>query len=665
MIMNLRTVAALGLFAAMTLGAHAQSSIPALTIQGEHFVNPAGDPVRFWGVNLVALYPDHPRADALAENLASLGINLVRPHHNLRPSLDWNPGMPGGSLLTYRETSREFDAEALDRFDYLNAALRRHGIYLALSVNWTRRYLPGDADILPGAQEDQKAWQEAMKELASWHWKKAFDLYKMLPCIDERAALLNEEFIRRFLTHVNPHTGIAYAHDPQMITMEILNEASSEYTIICGNRFPDYWQEKLVARWEAYARENGIEPGDLYRPADARAKTVRGQFLRQLDEDYLARITKVIRSTGSRVPVTFSNLWRGDNIAAMNARTAGFIEDHMYMDPSVTKSREDGFYGLSRSALAGKPFFVGEENQAEGEANLKAQSPFRTMLPVATATYASLQDWSGIVWFAWQHGGGLVGEDGWATTEGRQSALGGMISDGMMIDHLRTTGLIFRRGLVEPSRAPITLWVDEPYIVGDYHGLMRGKYPYKAGWQNIHGIRKAFGPVPEGQAKAPWMTQSPPDPLVSDTRQITKNIARRQLTIAAPQAEAFSGYPDEAAPAGLEHLALESDGFATVVLVAGDGKPLRESARLILSRTEMADENKETRGPKLRLRGLRAPANGKQWYLVPTRPRALRTTMPEHRIEPSADGALELPPGEWRECELHFRAAPPNPESRE
>lgn len=620
--------------------------------KGGRFVDASGNPVRFWGMNLVSFYPDHATADNVAANLATLGINLVRPHHNLRPSTDWNPGMPSGALLTYDGTSRTFDADALDRFDYLNAALRKHGIGLAFSANWTRRYRPDDADILAGDDADRAAWKEAMKELQGWHWKKAFDVYKMLPVVDDRAALLNEEFLRKFLAHVNPYTDLSYAADPQVLLFEIMNEASTEYAVICGNRLPDHWQRKLEAQWDEYARQAGIEPGDLYKPATPRAKEVRAAFLRQLDENYLARMTRVLREAGCQAPVSYSNLWRGDTMAEMNARTAGFIEDHIYMDPLVVKEAKDGFYDLTRSALRGKPFFVGEINQAEGADKIREQSPTRTMLPVAVAAYASLQDWDGIVWFSWLHGGEMAGPDGWAKSETRTSDLGQMMSDGMMIDHIRTTGIMFRERLVSASRRPVTLWVDPPFFSGDYNGLMKGKYSPKPGWQNIHGFRKAFGPVPEGQATAPWMTQAPPNPLVSDTDEIVKDTARRQLTVTTPAAEAFSGFLDDKPPAGLRTLTVEGGHFATVVAVAADGRPLAETERLIISRTEILADNSEGPGPVVRLTGLRAASGGQAWRLVPTRPRS-GAGEPE-ALTPDATGALVLPAAAWRECELEY-----------
>jgi len=626
------------------------AELPTLAAQGQDFVNPTGEVIKFWGVNLVGLYPEHPTADALAANLAKMQVNLVRPHHNLRPSSDWNPTMTSGALLTYKGNSREFDPVALDRFDYLNAALKRQGIYLALSVNWTRRYLPGDFDIVPGDEQEKAAWIEAMNELNGWPWKKAFDVYKMLPVVDERAALLNEEFIKKFLTHVNPFTGVSYAKDSQVLTFEVMNEASTEYAVICGNRLPAYWDTKLQEKWAVYAKAAGIEPGDLYKPADPKAKEVRAKFLNKLDVDYFERIRNVMRAAGSEAPMTYSNLWRGENMAAMNARLSGWIEDHIYMDPQVVKKPDDGFYALSRSALVDKPFFVGELNQAEGENNIRDQSPFRAMLPIATSAYASLQDWSGLVWFSWLHGGKILGPDGWAQNEGRVSNLGQMVGDGMMLDHIRTTGIIFRRGLVKKSVSPVTIHVDEPFTVGDYQGLMRGKYSYKPGWQNIHGFRKAFGPIPANQALAPWMTQAPPNPLVSDTGEIVKDVVRKQLTVTAPQAEAFSGFLDAQAPAGIPHIALGGEGFVTVVLVAEDGKSLGESQHLIVSRTAMDAKNAEVDGPQVTLRGFAKLAEGSQWQLKVTRPRsATASTQPLTR---AADGSIVLPAAAWHECEI-------------
>ncbi len=135
---------------------------------------------------------------------------------------------------------------------------------------------------------------------------------------------------------------------------------------------------------------------------------------------------------------------------------------------------------------------------------------------------------------------------------------------------------------------------------------------------------------------------------VSDTGEIVKDIVRKQLTVTAPQAEGFSGYLDGKAPAGLPHLDVAGDaGFATVIVVAEDEKPLAQSRRLVLSRTGLDTDLKEIDGPALALRKL---ASGK-WIFRVTRPRA---TPSESTLTANASGTLVLPTGTWHEAELHL-----------
>lgn len=639
-----------GLTAAILLQAEPANTapLPALTVKGPNYVDPAGNVVKFWGVNLVALYPDHATADALAANLASREINLVRPHHLLRPGKDWNPGMISGALLAYQGDSRTLDADALDRFDYLSAALRRHGIYVSMSVHQSRYFREGDAAILKTDEADAFAWSEAMKELNGWHWQKGIDVRKSLPTFDERAALLNEEFIRNLLTHVNPYTGVSYAADSQWISLEVVNESSVEYAIICKNRWPAYWQAKLEAKWAEFALANGLtEPGDLYAPA-GKAVEVRGRFLRKLDADYYDRVRAVVRATGSKVPMMYSNLWRGDNALALAAEKSDVIEDHAYVDPLVVRGLDDGIAASLRNALVGKPYFIGEFNQAEGEKNIKAQAPFRTMLMLAGAAYGRLHGWSGIEWFAWSHGTPVIGPDGWSTSEKREASLGNMVSDAMMLDHLRTGGLIFRRGLVAESRDPITVWTAEPYYAGNYPSLMSGKHKVLPGWQNVHAVRRAYGPEPESQKTADWLNHATGRIVTSDTGEIVKDADRKQLTVAASAAEAFSGYLDGKPPAKLSRLAVSGEsGFATVILVAADARPFDQSASLLISRTGLDAELKENDGPAV---SLQLPGAG--WRFRVTRPRISTVTTESVVLTVGDDGRIALPAGVWHEAEL-------------
>jgi hypothetical protein len=227
-----------------------------------------------------------------------------------------------------------------------------------------------------------------------------------------------------------------------------------------------------------------------------------------------------------------------------------------------------------------------------------------------------------------------------------------MVDDGMMLDHLRTSGMLFRRGIIAPSTAPITITVDAPFTAGNYNQLMRGKYVLRPGWQNVHAVRKAFGPAPATQAKAPWFTEEVAPVIVSDTGQIIKDIPKQQLVVTAPQAEAFSGTLGET-PSTLKHLRLDGKGFATVIAVTDDQRDLGASERLILSRTALDQAGIDTASISVALAGMKQDVT-RRWYFRVTRP---ERSSGNGAKELSADraGILLLPETDWHEGELELR----------
>ncbi len=637
-----------GLMLAATLAATAAEPVP-LKAQGDNFVDPAGKPVKLWGINLVAFYPDRPTAAATAKNLASLGINCARPHHMLRPSGDWNPGMASGALMDYRSDSMTPDPEAWDRFFFLTNELRKNGIYLLLSVGDTRHYRPDDVKVLDGGEADNLAWRKSVEEMNQRHWKEAIDARKMMPLFDERAARVVENYARRLLTAVNPYSGRKFADDPQLLTVELLNEFALDYVVICNNRLPEYQHRELTVQWEAYLKKHGAAPCDFYTVKAPEQVRLRADFMRETQTRYFRRLEKVIRECGYRGSILFSNLWEGEPAARLNAELNGSIEDHCYADPRVYLDPKDFVHQKTLTKVAGKPYILGEFNHSEGGRDLDDQKRKRAMLPLAAAANAAFQEWSGIVWFAWCHGGGAVGTDGWARREGRVSSLGNLVEDGMTLDHLRTAGLLFKNGMVRPSASPVRRHLDDIPPVRDYHGLMRGRTGYKPGWQSIHAIHKVFGkPTPAADAAAMnrISTENPPEPLVSDTGEIIRDLKRRQLLVKTPFANGFGGESGESGSVALPVLGYRGlPGFVTFLLVSADGRSLTQSESLLLSRTTLDAQGKEADDGVFTLTGL----SGDFWTGRITRPReAAGKTVTLRR----SNGIWELPAAGWHEIEL-------------
>lgn len=637
-------------------------TVTPLSINGRHFKKSDGSVVRLWGMNLSAVYPTQSQSVNLAGNLSSLGINVVRHHHNMRHSADWISKSTNYALASYDNDTRAPNTTAWDRFHYLNAQLRAEGIYLVHSLHGTRRFKPGDVSILTTTSSDANQWVAAMNALRSM--EKNLDLFKILPVIDERCARLMEEFATRLVTHVNPYTGLSYGRDPQVLYFEILNEHSSEYAIVAGNKFQSdahpavsYWTTVLQNKWNAYSSANGLPTSNVYSPSTNQLRLARNKFLRELDLAYHNRIKAHIANLGTSKPVVFSNLWRGEDFQAMQESISALVEDHAYPDPHVTRERADVFSLTSRSAPVSKPYILGELNQKSNEEAVAANNRHRTTLQLAAATYGAFNDWSGIIWYAWAHGDRALGNDGWATTEYRtppshELSIGDIQTDGMMIDHLRTTGRIFTRGLVSPSTTPRTWYASTPVGALNYEELMAAKNPFQAGWQNINSIRRAFGPVPSSQATASWMTTVPANPLVSDTSQIRKDIQRQHLVVSSPRAEAFSGKLHTTLPAGLGRINMVNTvGYATVILVSDDSQNISSSNRLIISRTYLDTHGAERSNQTTKISGLKTPASGYAWHIRRTRPRGISGT---HQAITASSGVYTLPSDNWKEAELIY-----------
>lgn len=656
----------------LTLATHAVSQeydvsnkITPLQPVGNNFITVEGEIVKLWGVNLVALYPKHEDAIKIAQQMADFNMNVARPHHMLRPSRDWVWGSQISALCTYHDSTLENDEEAWDRFDFLNAELKNHGIYLMFALRWSRDYRPGDVKILETNEADEKAWHDAMDEQNKRPWQERGDSTKILPFIDERVALIDEKFATDLLSHTNTYTGLTYAEDPQILTMEVINEYTSEYVLICGNKLPPYFQDKLTQKWSDYAKENGLTSTNLYKIKTPEEIEVRGRFFRKLDQDRFVKMKALCQNLGYKGSFTFSNLWHGDANTEANEQRSDYNEDHLYSSPmKVIESNVDFVGSKTRSKLVDKPYIIGELNIAEWGDSAKRDAKYRSLMMLATAAYSSFQDWSGVVWFAWQHGDRHLGSNGLGKDLGRGHSFGDMYQDEMYQDHLRTSSLIFRKGLIKPSVEPIVIHIDRKKYAHVYETLVEVPNPLQPGWQSVHGFSTSYQhpELANEQTNAFWkLTEPEGDILISDTGEITKNIAQRQLTVSAPMTECFGGFLTETPPLGLKHLQFaNTNGFATVMMVATDNKPLTESEHLLLSRTCLDDDGNEIDGMSIQINGLKAPADGKQWHVKLTRPVdvaiALESFTGKDCFELNeVDGSIIIPQKVWFECELLYR----------
>ena len=100
-------------------------------------------------------------------------------------------------------------------FDYLNAAPRKRGIRLALSLHWSRKFLPGDAASI---RRGRRGLADAVRELNGWSGRSPSTPSSSCPSsTGAPGQLLQKEFASMLLAHRNPYTGKTYGEDAQVL----------------------------------------------------------------------------------------------------------------------------------------------------------------------------------------------------------------------------------------------------------------------------------------------------------------------------------------------------------------------------------------------------------------------------------------------------------------
>ncbi len=206
-----------------------------VAVKNGAFVDGAGRPLRFFGVNITSddAFPSAAEAELLAARLAKAGVNIARLHH-----LDnqWGVGT-GGSIWPTNGRHHEFDSAQLDKLHRLIAVLARHGIYSNLNLKVSKTL--ATADGFPASVEQLP------------------DFQKRVDMFDRRMIELQKDYARRILTTKNPYTGFAPVDDPAIALVEINNENSilGYFTRDLGrgtDRFPEPFRSDLQAKWNTW-----------------------------------------------------------------------------------------------------------------------------------------------------------------------------------------------------------------------------------------------------------------------------------------------------------------------------------------------------------------------------------------------------------------------------
>ena len=369
--------------------------------QGPSFVFEDGTPARFWGacIGYQENMPAVERAAVMADWIAFNGWNCVREHfyqHIFHP--EYQKTTPAGDHSAP-------DPVQLDRFDRLNAELKKRGIYYHWVPFINAKFNEKDGAI--------KGVRPAI-------------------CFDEMSFRLQQRFLEQMLSHRNPYTGLRYVDDPALVAIELVNEddfrATEDWS---GYYAPELWQE-LLGLWhnwlkEQYGDDAGLRAAwsdvELGEDESLAAGTVRLPATmsaenfdsRQFDERrfcgwielrYVRRMEEFLRKLGLRVPVAQTNALHGYYQLKVMAQ-AGFSGAHTYHSHphgwSPTKlsiwSHLSGGFGGHRCERYMNQGHTANVPNAVSEINASAPGDFRHEVVFTTAAHASLQDYDMVLWF--------------------------------------------------------------------------------------------------------------------------------------------------------------------------------------------------------------------------------------------------------------------------
>ncbi len=495
-----------------------------------HFYFEDGKRARFLGFNIAARSntPTHGDAEKLAARFASMGVNVIRLHAADAPVGDgagnWSSCREAPLLDYDKGTSRLFNPEGLDRFDYLFAKLKEKGIYLHIDLLVARAFTEGDGLDWPGSIPD---------------------CMKRYPMYNARLIELQKEYARGLLCHVNPYTGLALKDDPAVITVQMTNEESAikgntgsdaaenmrPYRDEVARRFGDFLLMKYHTRNELKKAwtENGVcSLGDEEDPAEGTVRGIEGGFYQSVNEptgdwgaaegparyadfmEFGARMNRAfyqdmkdyLISLGVKVPIAASNLMTG--AAETYGHTDGdLMENNCYFNHPLMPVRNDTYmvYGpteyvsvnpltvqrgigsmgttilslASVGIVGGKPFMLTEWNEY-------GLHPFHSTAFVHTIAYACLNDWDGLILYNYH-----TSEHPEDEPDDSIITVFDSYNDPALISQWGFMASVFLNGLVSPAknRVDVVYTNNDWKTLPNFHAMPMCTLPYITSLRNV------------------------------------------------------------------------------------------------------------------------------------------------------------------------------------
>ncbi len=534
-----------------------------ITVDAAGHFAAAGKRFRFYGPNFCfsGQFLERKEAEAVADELAALGYNAVRLHH-----FDNELGDKNGP------DSKVFLPEQLDKLDYFFHCLKERGIYVTLDLYCSRKLRPGEITDIPDATG------RVLKEIAPIaasgreNWKA---------------------YVRKFLGHKNPYTGLTWAEDPTLFGVSLINE-NNIYSL--WNR--ENVRELYLAGYVKYLQENQLDTPEN--------RSSRGthflKYLTALHVDMIQDFRKFLREEVNYQGLITDLNFREYVIQSEIRRHLDFTDTHSYWDhPRFSPQNKWSFpyihnqnsvlranaivpRMLFASRIFGQPFTVTEINYV-------FPNRYRAEGGPVLGAYAALQDWDGIFRFSWSHSY----EN---TMHQRPIERFDIVRDPISLIAERIINLMFVRGDVKPAPSAVG-WTFGDKSFEKLASVDASHYPHS--FQEV-GFYCRIGSIP-AESKLPGVQTLPDNKLTtelqkitgrnpkkSETGEISYNPGQETFRVISPKTESLT-----LSKGGLKGSVLavnNVDSFQSITVSALDNLPLAESKRiLVFHQSDVTNEN--------------------------------------------------------------------------
>ena len=582
-----------------------ESGFVARSADGD-FVDGQGQPIRFWAVN-TSVHTNFPMADLArhARWLAKRGVNMVRFHGQLCPK-------NAGSKVT------EVDRKALDNCWKLVAAMKKEGIYTTVSPYWAV-----SCDVKP-------SWKVAGfpkgKPMALLFW-------------DETLQQGYKAWVKALYTEPNPYTDIPLAKDPAVAIIQIQNEDSilfwstqqvkGEQRRKLGRKFADVLVasygslDKAKAAWDgAGHKDDDFADGvaGLYSiweltesKGHPRRRADQVKFYVRTMHTFNKEMAAYYRSLGCTQLVNAGNWKTADSVRMLDLERLSYSVNDVigankyYGGPHVNPNEahkagylvSQGDRFASVSALLNPRGLPLNFKQVEGFPSIISESSWVPPLryqsegPLLVAAYGSL---SGVDIYYWFSCGGDLA---FGRPMGKWQ-----VTTPALVGGFPAAALAFRKGYIQRGEAVVReqrayeeMWNLRTPIIAEDSSFD----PNRAGENLAPSSNVKRGVHPLAFLVGPVVTRYGGDPAASSvadlsayiddnssivrsvTGQIELNHAVGICKLNAPKVQGVTGFLNQAGEVKLDSVAVQSDNeYATVTVVAMDGRPLGESRKILV-----------------------------------------------------------------------------------